>query len=180
MRWFDKSFFIAYVSSYYSLNYHKWPFRLQLTVMHHNENCNRSLMTKKDGTLRKRIGRSKATQLKPVLSYVRAPATHGKWIQLNQKYTPIQFFKILNFWIKFQILAYIEVLLDKLGHYLETETQPTIKDPVLDTLASKGPKYVATDDLEHGACKQTRGLKVKPHFLKRSSPVPKKRRLKKW
>lgn len=52
---------------------------IQLTILHHNENCQRNIKHKVDGTPMVVVHRSKATKLDPRAVYRREEASYGKY-----------------------------------------------------------------------------------------------------
>ena len=48
-----------------------------MTIMHHNENCQRNVKLTKDGKPFGKIKRSKATKLIPTVQYIREDPTYG-------------------------------------------------------------------------------------------------------
>lgn len=53
-------------------------YSVQITVLHHNENCQSSVKVTKEGTEGRRVHRSKATGLTPTVSYIREDPTYDK------------------------------------------------------------------------------------------------------
>ena len=86
-----------YLSAYYNGVIHHWNrfvkdhfiyaidlllhYRVQLTILHHNENCQRPVKLRKDGKPMRRIQRSKATKQIPTVQYVRENPTYGQFYQ---------------------------------------------------------------------------------------------------
>ena len=64
----------------YSMNHCVlWCDRIQLTVMHHNENVNRPVIINKDGTVRQQIVRKKITKQQQTSIPLRVPPTYGEF-----------------------------------------------------------------------------------------------------
>jgi len=58
-----------------------YQFRTQISILHHNENCQRPILLGRDGLPRRQVKRCKTTKLVPTVQYSRTKPTYSKCIE---------------------------------------------------------------------------------------------------
>ncbi|XP_067946601.1 uncharacterized protein [Watersipora subatra] len=120
--------------SYFS--YSGMQSRIQLTVMHHNENVNRPVIINKDGTVRQQIVRKKITKQQQTSIPLRVPPTY----------------------------AYRDRMFLQFESYLQSRTKPIpLEDIIPPTLASTGSQLTREEVISRQ--KSRPGVIRKPHHV---------------
>jgi hypothetical protein len=148
-------------------------FSVKITVLWHNENCNRPVAKTQTGEDRYRVVRSKAHRQAPTIQYDRVPATYGWYTARGLSCIFLSYFRS-----KFSInniptgaaVEYRDELFSKLERFLLT-TKPGAPPDAPPTLAASGEQI---DRAELKARQESRpGILTKRHV---PEPTPEENR----
>jgi hypothetical protein len=111
---------------------------MQLSVLHHNENCQRQWRAKADGSLWASVRRVKASNMQLRYSHTKEQPTYSRF--LSNISLPFHHYSI-----RLQkentmctlIVDYINRLFTELHKHVEGSTKPALNDPVVLTRAEK-------------------------------------------